>query len=481
MVSSKSIAQSVRENKERRASIESEKSKESKEREDAKRRVSVDELQDQIRQNLAKEKLEKAADQMVSLLTQFRQAYPLRGDRDAILPLVCYAEVFVHLGLSDIASTIDLYFDAREQKNLQQLLTIDPTKTCMKVTTSLLTRLDSDARIKGKLAPLYQNEQVLIELMDLVTFYEHHPPRSEILYHEPAELDADPRGSLREEVVKGRVQFLLSIDIFLEYMVVQVTGRSTPKVPQLSPIMDQIWKAVDTDGDETLSHEESRELTRVILSRPVLGKLLITMVCADPANSSQLPSWCKTDAGKQRLVSFIPAVIRTAAAQAHATAAEMWSQMDEDGNLEIDKDEFCKLFPAAFTSAFAAPLARILLDHVKKQHVDLQPPSSSKQESVKQRNCFLANGDGFINIICGGDGRKPNNDTNRFHKVPVVPNEFDEDEAPMHKNPDDPVFRNHQDVHAYKEHEFKVEDHDDITLEQCRADSQACANKCSIM
>lgn len=403
-------------------------------------------VEEQKRQRLEKQTLMKLVPHMVSILENSMQDYFPSGQApsgtNSILPLVCYADVFFGHSLHDMHVAIRIFLDTKRQKDIW-----DPDEQLkLEVVTCILAKLDCDKRINGKLAPLFKTREVVTDLIDLLSFYQNHPSRSEVLYLEPAAKQEAPRGALRDLVVMGRVpELVLALDIFLECSECQITGRSIPKMPQISLVVSRIWKAVDIDGDGKLSHEESGELTRVILSRPALGKLLLAMVCSDPAHSLQLPD--ETSGDKENLFSLVPVVICKAAQKADATAAEMWGEMDRDGNGEVVENEFCSFFPVAFSTAIAIPLARMISGHVPKRQSELRQPIIDKsgfdeilpmpKQRTCQRTCMTTDG-GMMSEICGlKEANKIDRSSSTDRSLPTakVPVEFD---VPI--DPDDPMF-----------------------------------------
>ena len=45
--------------------------------------------------------------------------------------------------------------------------------------------------------------------------------------------------------------------------------------------MNEIWILIDINQDDELDQREVREFTRLLLSRPMLGKVMIAIVAAD--------------------------------------------------------------------------------------------------------------------------------------------------------------------------------------------------------
>lgn len=218
----------------------------------------------------------------------------------------------------------------------------------------VLHRLDNDLRINGKLCSKCTNAVFFQELVELLSMHETHPPRNQILYLEASSEEPTKESSLREEVVAGRLQSLvLAIDVFLEYSHRQAASMSCKKMPKFNRIVEEIWTLIDLDGDGTLGKEESLELTRLLLSRPMLGKMLITMVAAEHHNSS----WVVSDQAKEMLPSLINILVCDMAQKLKSISTNLWRHMDPDNDGQVDGVEFCGMFPIAFSNVIALPLS----------------------------------------------------------------------------------------------------------------------------
>eukprot|EP00746_Dinoflagellata_sp_MGD_P155215 gnl/MRDRNA2_/MRDRNA2_85257_c0_seq1.p1 gnl/MRDRNA2_/MRDRNA2_85257_c0~~gnl/MRDRNA2_/MRDRNA2_85257_c0_seq1.p1 ORF type:complete len:473 (+),score=91.10 gnl/MRDRNA2_/MRDRNA2_85257_c0_seq1:121-1539(+) len=377
----------------------------------------------------------RTREHLVLDLQQYQKTYRMQNGRDTILPVVYFNDLLLARDLYKIhfSKTLDEFLDPGNVTEIQDNV------------VAILDALDDDARINGKLAVLYKNEAILKDVVNLLIFSRHYPPRSEILYLERLEesVFSQTLGLLRENIVKGRTpELVMSLDIFLEYSVNLVAGKTVVKLPELSLILTQVWKHIDIDGDGTLSVDESRELTRLLMSRPALGKLMLCMVLNDAANSFS----CTDEEDKKLLASLIPDVIRAAAQHAHSTAENLWRSMDKDGDGEVVEEEFCSLFDAGFWNSIAIPFSIKVAEEGKKKQAQLRLRQMEKKDpaleiwdDIKGRSCvMMASGNNAISsLLCdydNGDKDEPQmtgaaNDGRhqRSSQVPV-PSEFAVDE-----------------------------------------------------
>jgi len=207
------------------------------------------------------------------------------------------------------------------------------------------------------------------ELIEAFCLSQTHPRRGQILsveHEDVITLDASSRRStLREAVVTGRTDTLIfALDLFLEHAEKQAALRSREKLPALNLILEEIWLLIDIDQDGTLDQEEANELTRSILSRPMLGKLMIAIVAADAANSSWL------EAEFPNMPSLVSVAVMEMAKKVGSVSRSWWEQIDSNLDGNVDEREFCTLFPLAFLKSVAVPLSVHLAQLGQQSHLE---------------------------------------------------------------------------------------------------------------
>eukprot|EP00746_Dinoflagellata_sp_MGD_P031521 gnl/MRDRNA2_/MRDRNA2_174926_c0_seq1.p1 gnl/MRDRNA2_/MRDRNA2_174926_c0~~gnl/MRDRNA2_/MRDRNA2_174926_c0_seq1.p1 ORF type:complete len:496 (+),score=107.62 gnl/MRDRNA2_/MRDRNA2_174926_c0_seq1:16-1503(+) len=250
---------------------------------------------------------------------------------------------------------------------------------------------DSDERIAGEveLRHLYQDTDKCTAVAELLILSKIYPSRAEILICETG-LHIQT-GSLREDVMLGRLPFLTTAaDMLLEFL---ETGLSKGSSSELSAIdkktyLSPMFTVLDFDADGLLSKDESLEFCRLMLSRPSLGRLLVTSQCvkSDPNSLTMIPL------GRASLISMIPSVVLSFAEDCTQSVSEnLWLNMDRDHHDEVTKQEFCDLFPISFEKAIVAPLRDRLAEKASHKKVpdvifSNSPLQLNSQKSVQEGN-----------------------------------------------------------------------------------------------
>lgn len=246
-----------------------------------------------------------------------------------------------------------------------------------------LSNVENDKRIEGALRPLYLNDKKVTVLSELLGLFHNYPSRTEIVSNEE-ESSKDEGRSLRQSIVTQRNSVLTVMDMFLEFLEIDLSNRCSVKVSaDLKTAYPRcIWQLVDLDGDGLFSEDESQELCRVILSRTSLGRLVVAFMCvnSNQTESDNIPTpphdSPMVQMERASLISLIPSVVRSFVKECRgSTAANLWSGMDKDQDGEVTAEEFKELFLGAFWNAIVVPLTHRLADESK---VETRAPGSKE-------------------------------------------------------------------------------------------------------
>lgn len=244
-----------------------------------------------------------------------------------------------------------------------------------------LMRLQNDPLILGR-----QTEMLRAGLQ--------HPTREEIMCHEP---DTHAKGKLRACTVKGESDnFVFLIDRFLCLKKLQnAPGWGSPLslartwdtgLPGADArnslctklnneleaiVMEALFTEIDFDGDQIVSVDEVREVLRIVLSRPLLGSILLDLVEADVLMAWKWPALLlKRGITVRRVaVNLIPETIRDFARDSPRIAGDWCGGLHQLATSElghvIDKPEFLDLFLLCFEGSILHPLRKMLLPKMR--------------------------------------------------------------------------------------------------------------------
>lgn len=296
------------------------------------------------------------------------------------LPLVYFVDVLV---------CPDLYPECERGTYLNSSELFDLNKYSFEkisnVLFGVLDMMDEDPRISGKLTSIFKkDEQLRRELIEVLCMCQTHPSREHILFQEKTDnvkSERSTRRSLLHELsINGRnAEIRLAIDVFMEYAEKQAALKSLEKLPPLDKIMQELWILIDINEDDTLDQGEVREFTRLLLSRPMLGKLMIAMVAADEVNSS----WLAGQEAQALLPTLIGDAVSDMAERIFSVSRSLWEQLDKDLDGKISEQEFCNLLPLGFLKAIAIPLSAQLAK-AGKERLAVRNETSQKQTFFRQ-------------------------------------------------------------------------------------------------
>merc|ERR1712139_388596 len=134
-------------------------------------------------------------------------------------------------------------------------------------------------------------------------------------------------------------------------------------------VIRDLFKVVDIDRDQEISVQETRELLRVILSRPLLTSVALDAIAAELAAKPQPWADAAVEHGsgvRSLLLTVVKLATLELANRADEVAQNLWSCMDKNSDQTVTKFEFCDGFPLAMQTAVLDPLKASLVQRAEE-------------------------------------------------------------------------------------------------------------------